>query len=127
MIDSGYPLYNGYHESIIEKGISKKLARFQSPPKFGPNKCPVYLKLPWIGNISLSNLKTKLNLLLSHVLEQLNQESFSQPKKSFHPSIKMLCLPFNKVWSYMNMCAAVIASTWVAHLYVGGKNQLTCS
>ena len=25
----------------------------QSLPKFGPNKCPVYPKLPWIGNISL--------------------------------------------------------------------------
>ena len=37
---------NGYLESIIDRGISNKLARFQSLPKFGPNKCPVYLKLP---------------------------------------------------------------------------------
>ena len=36
---------NGYHESIIDRGISNKLARFQPLPKFGPNKCPVYLKL----------------------------------------------------------------------------------
>ena len=31
----------------------------------------------------------------------------------------MLCLPFNKVWS----CTAVIAGTWVAHLYVWRINQ----
>ena len=46
-------LDNGYPESIIDRGISYKLARFQFLPKFGSNKCPVYLKLPWIGNISL--------------------------------------------------------------------------
>ena len=95
---------------IGTKPISNKLARFQSLPKFGPNKCPVYLKLPWIGNIFLK-LKNKINLLLSIVSEQLNHESFSQPEKSFYPSTKMLCLPFNKVWSYTNMCAAVIANT----------------
>ena len=36
----------------------------------------------------------------------------------------MLCLPFNKVWSYTNTCAAVIPGTWVAHLYVWRKESL---
>ena len=104
---------NGYPESIIDRGICNKLARFRSLPKFGPNKCPVLLL----------NLKTKLNLLLSIVSEQLNHESFSQPEKSFHLSSKMLCLPFNKVWSYTNMCAAVIAGTWATHLYIWRKES----
>ena len=30
----------------------------------------------------------------------------------------MLCLSFNKLESYINTCAAVIAGTWVAHLYL---------
>ena len=37
---------NGYPESIIDRGISNKLARFQSLPKFSPNKCPVYSNCP---------------------------------------------------------------------------------
>ena len=44
---------NGYSEVIINSTISKKIARFYQPVKEGPQKCPVYLKLPWIGNISL--------------------------------------------------------------------------
>ena len=98
------------------------MARFQSFPKFGLNKCPVYLKLSWIGNIS--HLKTKFNLLLSVVSEQLNHESFSQTEKPFHPSIKTLCLPFNTVLLYTNMCAVVIAGTWAAHLYVWRKESI---
>ena len=73
---------NGYPESIIDRRISNKLAWFQPFPKFGPNKCPVYLKFPWICNISL-NLETKPNLLLSIVKEQLNLEFFFQSRKSF--------------------------------------------
>ena len=34
--------------------MSKKIALFNCKPKEGPQKCPVYLKLPWIGKISLN-------------------------------------------------------------------------
>ena len=44
---------NGYPESIIDRSIFNKLAQFQSLSKFDPDECPVYLKLPWIGNISI--------------------------------------------------------------------------
>ena len=33
--------------------MSKKIALFNWKPKKEPQKCPVYLKLPWIGKISL--------------------------------------------------------------------------
>ena len=36
----------------------------------------------------------------------------------------MLCLPFNKVWLYTNTCAAVIAGTWVSHLYFWRKESI---
>ena len=45
---------NGYPESIIQITMSKKIALFNRKPKEGPQKCPVYLKLPWIGKISLN-------------------------------------------------------------------------
>ena len=44
---------NGYPEVIINLTIFKKIARFYQPVKEGPQKCPAYLKLPWIGSISL--------------------------------------------------------------------------
>ena len=48
---------NGYPESIIQITISKKIALFNRKPKERPQKCPVYLKLPWIGKISLNFVK----------------------------------------------------------------------
>ena len=44
---------NGDSEVIINSTISKKIARFYEPVNEGQQKCLVYLKLPWIGNISL--------------------------------------------------------------------------
>ena len=34
--------------------MSKKIALFNWKPEEGPQKCPVYLKLPWNGKISLN-------------------------------------------------------------------------
>ena len=33
---------------------------FAAEKTFGPEKCPVYLKLPWIGNVS-SNFENQIN------------------------------------------------------------------
>ena len=43
---------SGYPESIIQFTMPKKITLFNPKPKEGPQKCPVYLKLPWIGKIS---------------------------------------------------------------------------
>ena len=54
---------NEYPESIIQITMSKKIALFNHP-KEGLQKCPVYLKLPWIGKISLNfekQTKTAIN------------------------------------------------------------------
>ena len=39
-------LDNGYSKSIIDCNISKKIAQFSMPKRFGPEKCPVYLRVP---------------------------------------------------------------------------------
>ena len=46
-------LKNGYPESVINARISKKILQFQKHPIEGPQRCPVYLKLPWIGETSV--------------------------------------------------------------------------
>ena len=44
---------NGYPENVISACIREEVANFVSNKRFGPEKCPVYLKIPWIGDISL--------------------------------------------------------------------------
>ena len=46
-------LENGYPEGVISVYIKEKIANLSVDVKFGPQKCPVYLKLPRIGNSSL--------------------------------------------------------------------------
>ena len=56
---------NGYPEFFIDSRISKKLLRFQQSTKEDPKKCPVYLKLPWIGENSLK-FERKIKLSISN-------------------------------------------------------------
>ena len=46
-------LKNGYPQDVITNTIKYKCQQFATKPKFGPEKCPVYLRLPWIGNASM--------------------------------------------------------------------------
>lgn len=56
---------NGYPEFIIDSRISKTIFRFNQSVKEGPQKCRVYLKLPWIGDCS-ANFETKIKLEISN-------------------------------------------------------------
>ena len=51
---------NGYLEDVLLACFKKKLANFSSQKQFGPEKCAVYLKLPWIRNLS-SNFEKQIN------------------------------------------------------------------
>ena len=82
---------NGYPESIIDRGISNKLARFQSFSKFGPNKCPVYLKLLWIGNISLK-FENKIKFFVKHCFRAVEPRVLFSTRKIL-PSIHKDAVP----------------------------------
>ena len=43
---------NGYSEHFIKSFIAKKMKQFCSLPKFGPEKRPVCLRLPWFDSVS---------------------------------------------------------------------------
>ena len=43
---------NRYPVDILLSCIDQKLANFAAERTFGPEKCPVYLRLPWIGGVS---------------------------------------------------------------------------
>ncbi len=44
---------NGYPEDLISACFLNKIAGFSADKKIGPQKCPVYLKLPYISNVSM--------------------------------------------------------------------------
>ena len=46
------PCCNDYLGNLINSRTKWKIEEFKLPPTEGPEKCPVYLKLQWIGNIS---------------------------------------------------------------------------
>ena len=45
-------LTNGYPEHVIKSFMAMKMKQFHALPKFGPEKFPVYLHLPWLGSVS---------------------------------------------------------------------------
>ena len=51
---------NGYPDDVLISCIKQKLANFAAEKPCGPEKCPVYLKLPWIGNVS-SRFENQIN------------------------------------------------------------------
>ena len=46
-------LDNGFPDYVVNTSISNKLASMAVEPKFGPRQCPIYVRLPWKGHISL--------------------------------------------------------------------------
>ena len=42
-------LDNGYPKNVVNAQIAEKIAQFSTLKRFGPEKCPVYLRVPWIG------------------------------------------------------------------------------
>ena len=50
-----YIYNNGYPEEVIDDNIKFTVTRFKNKNKtFGPPKCPVYFRLPWVGSASQS-------------------------------------------------------------------------
>ena len=45
-------LANGYPEHVIKSFMAMKMKQFHALPKVGPEKCPVYLRLPWLCSVS---------------------------------------------------------------------------
>ena len=46
-------LDNGYPEHAINSAFKRKLQQLNSNPVHTVEKCPVYLHIPWIGNVSM--------------------------------------------------------------------------
>ena len=56
---------NGYPKAVINAVITKKINQFRRPTQLGPKKCPVYLHLPWLGNV-LMRYKMQIKTAVKH-------------------------------------------------------------
>ena len=107
---------NGYPEAIIESKISKTLLRFNQTPTEGPKKCPVYLKLPWIGHSCEKfdkNIKTCVNNCFGAVQPRIiytTKRIWTATHKDFLPTLQSS----NVVYKYVCRC-----DSW----YVGRTSQ----
>ena len=72
---------NGYPEAITNTVVTKKMNQFCRPTQFGPNKCPVYLHLPWLGNVLL-RYEMQIKQPSNAVTLQLNH-ALSTPPDNF--------------------------------------------
>ena len=56
---------NGYPEVVINTVITEKINQFHRPMQLGSKKCPVYLHLPWLGNVSI-RYKMQIKTAIKH-------------------------------------------------------------
>ena len=83
---------NGYPESIIQITMSKKIALFNRKPKEGPQKCPVYLKLPWIGKNFLNFEKKQTKIAINRCYQAVDPRIVFTTRKIL-PAIHKDVLP----------------------------------
>ena len=57
-------LDNGYPKNVINGQIAKKIAHFSNVKRFGPEKCPVYLGVPWISKPSTNLEKEEVETIV---------------------------------------------------------------
>ena len=41
-----------YPFNIVDKNVRKTISRLDKPKTYGPEKCPVYLRLPYLGSVT---------------------------------------------------------------------------
>ena len=103
-------LDNGYPKNIINTQITKKIAQFSILKRFGPEKCPVYLRVPWIGKPS-TNLEKKDKTAVESCYGFVSTRLVFTSKRMCLWPARMFYLPFRKVLSYMNTSVTVTVGT----------------
>ena len=105
----------GYPEAIINTVVTKKINQFHRPTQFSLKKCPVYLHLPWLGNVLLRyemQIKTAVKCCCFAVEPCIvcTTRQLLPAAKRMHYSL------FIKATLFINFCATVIVGMWIVRL-----------
>ena len=106
-------LENGYPEDVISVYIREKIGNFSADVKFGPQKCPVHLKLPWIGDSSL-RFESQIKQAISNCFFAVNPRVVCSTKKAL-PSIQKDCVPATQKSSVVYEFTCQCDSGYVGH------------
>ena len=88
-------LTNGYPEHVIKSFMAMKMMQFHALPKFGPEKCPIYLRLSWLGSVS-TRLKKQVKFAVKQYFSAVEHVLFTL-LTSFSPlPTRMYCLLYRK-------------------------------
>ena len=124
-------LDNGYPEDIVLQQISKKIAQFSTAKPFGPEKCSVYLRAPWIGSASQQlehQVKSAVQNCYGAVSPRLILSS-----QCMLPAAKNDVLPANQrsimvIYEYVCHCDTQRLKVRRSHYSkASGTHQATCS
>ena len=109
-------LDNGYPAHVVSTCISNKLSSLSAERRFGPQKCPVYVRLPWKGQISLQ-LERQIKSVVSDCFKAADLRVIHVTRSLLSPCYKDV-LPSNSlnnvIYKYKCRCDAV---------YVGRTSQ----
>ena len=78
-------------EDVILSYTKEKIASFSAIQKFGPQKGPVYLKLPWIGNTSLG-FESQIRQAITKCFFAVNPRIVYSTRRAL-PSVQKDCVP----------------------------------
>ena len=70
-------LHNSYSKSVVNAEIAKKIAQFSTLKRFGPQKSPVYLRVPWIDK-PLQTWKKEVKTIIESCYASINTTRFSR-------------------------------------------------
>ena len=71
----------------IYHAIRTKINSFSTDPIYGPSKCPVYLKLPWIGQISVQ-FENKIKKAVNRCFQTVKPQVVYSSRKLLPVSLK---------------------------------------
>ena len=120
---------NGYLDDVLISCIKQNLANFAAETPCGPEKCPVYLKLPWIGNVS-SNFENQINKAITscfyavkHRVVYSTKVMLPSAKKDSVPTTQKSCV----VYEFSCRCEAQYVGRTTQRLAVRIKQHIPAS
>ena len=120
-------LDNGYPKNIINAQITKKIAQFSTLKRFGPEKCPVYLRVPWIGKPS-TNLEKEVKTAVESCYGSVSTRLVFTSKRMLPVARKDVLPAIQKSFVIYESSATVIVGTYCrANISTTtGSHQATC-
>ena len=105
----------GYPEHAINSAFKCKLQQLNSNPVHAVKKCPVYLYIPWIGNVSIK-FEKQITSAVKRCFFSVKPHVFLTPDSSFQRLRKTCYLPIITAMLFTSLCATAIVGTLVARL-----------